>query len=284
MTQETKRRQHRTKAASLPRWKRCGVLFLTIASFAVATGCASTGKTDEALQEWDRLESQNQALQERMTLLEERLVACNSQRLDSSAVIQFQGAMIEAKARVIESQKDRLSSQQSVIREQAQVINSQAEAVQIVSRTYNLMLNAFRPELGAGTVTMNVENGILRMNLSSEILFPSGSAELSGSGAELVAKVAKGLEQIPYQVVVAGHTDNVPIGGKLAERYATNWDLAAARAVSVIRKLEATGIQGRRLVAGSFGQYGPVASNDTAEGRAKNRRIEFRIVPIVRFQ
>lgn len=230
------------------------------------------------------MSTQNEALQERIDLLEERLAACNSQRLDSSVVIQFQGAMIEAKAREIEAQQDLLSTQQSVIREQAQVINTQAEAVEIVARTYNTMSNAFRPQLGAGQVTIKVENGILRMNLSSEILFPSGSAALSESGSDLVAKVAEGLEQIPYQVVVAGHTDNMPIGGRLAERFATNWDLAAARAVSITRKLESSGVPGRRLVAGSFGKYSPVASNNTEEGRAKNRRIEFRIVPIVRSQ
>ena len=262
--------------------RRCRLLALMIATLAIAAGCASTGKTEEAVQQWDRLSAQNEALQERIDLLDERLAACNSQRLDSSAVIQFQEAMIEAKAYKIEQQQERLSSQQSVIREQAQVIHTQQEAVQIVSRTYNLMLNAFRPELGAGTVTMKVENGILRMNLSSAILFPSGAAALSGPGKELVDKVAEGLEQIPYQVVVAGHTDKVPIGGQLAQRYPTNWHLAAARAVSVIQELENAGIPGRRLVAGSFGQYSPVASNDTPEGRAKNRRIEFRIVPIVR--
>jgi chemotaxis protein MotB len=255
-----------------------------IASLMLAAGCASTGKTDRALAEWDRLSAQNEALQERVDLLQERLAACNSQRLDSSAVIQFQGAMIEAKGHVIEKQKDRLASQQRVIQEQAQVIRTQQEAVEIVARTYNLLSNAFRPELGAGTVTLKVENGILRMNLASAILFPSGSAALSASGKDLVDKVAEGLEQIPYQVVVAGHTDNVPIGGSLAERFPTNWHLAAARAVSVIQELEAAGIRGSRLAAGSFGQYSPVASNETAEGRAKNRRIEFRIVPIVSFQ
>jgi chemotaxis protein MotB len=261
-----------------------GLFFLVIAGAVTLSGCASTQKTDEAVREWDRLEAQNLALQERITMLEERLVVCNSQRLDKSAVIQFQEAMIQAKAQVIEDQQDRLSSQQRVIQEQAQVIDSQAEAVEVVARTYNLLSNAFRPELGAGQVTLKVENGILQMNLSSEILFPSGSAELSESGVELVDRVAEGLEQIPYQVVVAGHTDNVPIGGQLARRFPTNWHLAAARAVSVIQELEAFGIPGRRMVAGSFGQFSPVATNDTAEGRAQNRRIEFRIVPIVRFQ
>jgi chemotaxis protein MotB len=257
---------------------------LWVAVVAVLVGCASAGTTNEAVKEWDRLSAQNEALQERVDLLQERLAVCNSQRLDSSAVIQFQEAMIEAKGQVIEKQKDRLANQQSVIREQAQVINTQQEAVEIVARTYNLLSNAFRPELGAGTVTLKVENGILQMNLASAILFPSGSAALSVSGKELVDKVAEGLEQIPYQVVVAGHTDNVPIGGGLAERFPTNWHLAATRAVSVVQELEASGIQGGRMVAGSFGQYSPVASNETAEGRAKNRRIEFRIVPIVRFQ
>jgi|GEM_PF-2597835 len=261
-----------------------GLLSLVFAGAVMLSGCASTQKTEEAVREWDRLEAQNTALQERVTLLEERLVACNSQKLDKSAVIQFQEAMIQAKAQVIESQQDRLSSQQRVIQEQAQVINSQAEAVAVVSRTYNILSNAFSPELGAGQVTLKVENGILQMSLTSEILFPSGSAALSESGIERVDRVAEGLEQIPYQVVVAGHTDDVPIGGQLAKRFPTNWDLAAARAVSVIRELEAFGIPGRRLVAGSFGQYSPVATNETEEGRTQNRRIEFRIVPIVRFQ
>jgi chemotaxis protein MotB len=268
----------------MPNPSRRWLSFLMVAVLTVAAGCASTGKSDRAVEEWDRLSAQNESLQERIDLLQERLAACNSQRLDSSAVIQFQGAMIEAKGQVIQEQQDRLSSQQQVIQEQAQVINTQQEAVEIVARTYNLLSNAFRPELGAGTVTMKVENGILQMNLASAILFPSGSAALSASGKELVDKVAGGLEQIPYQVVVAGHTDNVPIGGSLAERFPTNWHLAAARAVSVIQELESAGIRGSRLVAGSFGQYSPVASNETAEGRAKNRRIEFRIVPIVNFR
>lgn len=167
----------------------------------IVSGCASTGGTDEALQEWDLLAAQNEALQERIDLLEERLAACNSRRMDSSAVIQFQGAMIETQDRVIQSQKEQLSDQQSVIRKQAQTINTQAEAVEIVACTYNLMSDAFRPQLGAGQITMTVENGILRMSLSSEILFPSGSATLSGSGADLAAKVAQGLEKIPVPIV-----------------------------------------------------------------------------------
>ena len=100
----------------------------------------------------------------------------------------------------------------------------------------------------------------------------------------VIGKVAEGIGRIPYQVVVAGYTDNVPIGKKLAGRFANNWELAGARSARVVGLLEENGIESRRLISVSFGENHAVASNDTAEGRAKNRRIEFRVIPIVTVQ
>ena len=77
-----------------------------------------------------------------------------------------------------------------------------------------------------------------------------------------------------------GFTDNVPIRGNLAKRYPTNWELAGARAASVVRLLESTGIDSTKLIASSYGDNFPVASNDTEEGRAQNRRIEIRLRPL----
>ena len=83
------------------------------------------------------------------------------------------------------------------------------------------------------------------------------------------------------KTIVGGFTDNVPISKRLAEQFPSNWDLAAARATNVVRKLEDSGVPKGRMVVVSFGENQPVASNDTAEGRSKNRRIEIRLRPVV---
>ena len=92
------------------------------------------------------------------------------------------------------------------------------------------------------------------------------------------------LIDIPYQIVVVGNTDNVPVGPKLAETFPNNWALAAARASAVVTLMAAEGIPSQQLVAVSLGDTQPIASNDTAEGRAENRRIEVRLRPIIKNQ
>jgi chemotaxis protein MotB len=83
----------------------------------------------------------------------------------------------------------------------------------------------------------------------------------------------------PYRVEVEGHTDNRPIRERLAIRYPTNWELAGARSASVVRLLQSEGIAGTRMRVVSLAEFAPVASNDSDEGRAQNRRIEIRLRP-----
>jgi chemotaxis protein MotB len=85
------------------------------------------------------------------------------------------------------------------------------------------------------------------------------------------------VRDIPHGVEVQGHTDNVPIH---SGRYPTNWELAGARASRVVRFLEQQGVAPERLCAISHGEYAPVAPNDSAAGRAKNRRIEITLKPV----
>ena len=90
------------------------------------------------------------------------------------------------------------------------------------------------------------------------------------------------IKQQPYQIAVLGFTDDVPIGPSLRARFPSNWDLAGARATSVVRVMEREGIPVNQLVAISRGEGAPIASNDTPEGRAQNRRIDVRIRPVRR--
>ncbi|WP_144023213.1 peptidoglycan -binding protein, partial [Brevirhabdus pacifica] len=123
-----------------------------------------------------------------------------------------------------------------------------------------------------------------RFVFSSEVLFRSGQAELSPSGRAEIAKVADILksvsdripDSIDWIIRVDGHTDNVPLAG--FARYANNWELSQARALSVVLYMnEVLGIPADRLAATGFGEYQPVNTADTPEARAQNRRIELKL-------
>ncbi|PZU81488.1 MAG: peptidoglycan -binding protein [Shinella sp.] len=122
-----------------------------------------------------------------------------------------------------------------------------------------------------------------RFVFQSEVLFPSGSNELNPAGAGEMDKLATALldlaREIPPEINwvlrVDGHTDNVPLTG--AGRYADNWELSAARAISVVKYLISKGVPSNRLVAAGFGEYQPIAEGDSPEARAQNRRIELKL-------
>jgi chemotaxis protein MotB len=106
--------------------------------------------------------------------------------------------------------------------------------------------------------------------------------ELKPEGLELLSELAEEIKLQPYQIAVLGFTDNVPVGPKMRAQFPSNWEVAGARAASVVRLLQAEGLPPAQLVAVSRGENQPIASNDTAEGRAQNRRIDVRIRPIIK--
>ena len=132
-----------------------------------------------------------------------------------------------------------------------------------------------------GAIRMQLLKDGLHLILPHDVLFESGSSALSSEGQELVTELVRELEQQPYQIAVLGFTDNVPVGARLAERYPSNWELAGARAASVVRLMDSEGIPASQLVAVSRGETGAIATNDTPEGRAENRRIDVRIRPVL---
>jgi flagellar motor protein MotB len=115
----------------------------------------------------------------------------------------------------------------------------------------------------------------VRLSIETTLLYPSGVADLSPKGREILSRVSGTLRRHPaVQVVVEGHTDTDPIHGQLAQRFPTNWELSAARSVNVIRYLIGQGVAEPRFQARAFSYTHPVAPNDTEAGKAKNRRIE----------
>jgi chemotaxis protein MotB len=111
-----------------------------------------------------------------------------------------------------------------------------------------------------------------------EILFSEGGWELNDRGRSTLSKVAPSLQDLTgKQISVEGYTDSLPIEGPLHDRFPTNWELSAARSAQVVRYLQDQGVNPAELAVVGMGQYHPVASNDTAQGRAQNRRIDILI-------
>jgi chemotaxis protein MotB len=107
------------------------------------------------------------------------------------------------------------------------------------------------------------------------VFFPLGSADLTSSARDALKRLVTPLKNFPNDIIIEGHTDNIPIHGG---RYPSNWELSVARAVSVIDFFTERGIAQKKLVAGGYGEYHPLHPNDSDENRAKNRRIEITIL------
>lgn len=146
--------------------------------------------------------------------------------------------------------------------------------------TYEGLVRDLEADLAAARIEIDRLREGLRTRLPAEALFASGSADLTPEGEQVLARLGAQLKDAPYDVLVQGHTDDVPIRGALASRFPTNWELAAARASRVVRALEAAGVPPERLAAVSLGEHHPVVPGDDAAARAENRRIEIRLVPL----
>jgi len=135
---------------------------------------------------------------------------------------------------------------------------------------------ALRQEIGQGLVAVDRQEDKVIITVGAGGAFPSGSAELTEAARKIMEEIAGVNEAGSGEITVSGHTDNVPL--IFGSQFRDNWDLAAARASSVVQALEDTGkVPAGRMQAVSFGESQPVETNDTARGRATNRRIEIEI-------
>ena len=127
-------------------------------------------------------------------------------------------------------------------------------------------------------VDVQVLKGVVYISLSDNMLYKSGSYEISDKASETLSKIAKIITDYKdYEVLIEGNTDNVPIS---KPNIRNNWDLSALRASSVVQALQTSyAVDPKRLTAGGRGEYNPIATNDTDEGKARNRRTQIIITP-----
>jgi len=129
-------------------------------------------------------------------------------------------------------------------------------------------------------VNVQVLKGVVYISLNDDMLYKTGSYEISDRADETLSKIAKIItDYSEYEVLIEGNTDDVPIS---RENIRNNWDLSCLRASSVVIALQTKyGVDPKRLTAGGRGEYNPLESNDTVEGRARNRRTQIIITPLL---
>lgn len=180
---------------------------------------------------------------------------------------------------VLNAKSDELSKKISALRTENEELKKTKEKVQQASKTYESMLEKMKSEVAQGQITITELKGKLTVNMVDAILFDSGQSEVKKQGQEVLEKLVDVLKDVKGKVIrVEGHTDNVQIHGNLAKKYPSNWELSAARSINVTRYLQKAGIDPSMLSTAAYGEFRPVAPNDTKEGRAKNRRIEIVLV------
>jgi chemotaxis protein MotB len=254
-----------------------------------AAGCVTRGayqelesREQELARERDELASEVQRLQLERDSLEDQYYEAQESYEDERVT----RTSLADDLTQIQKQAERLDQELAAERDArvaaAEELARREAEIAAMQSTYDELVSDLESEVLSGQIAIERLREGLRLNVSDEVLFASGSAELDAEGREVLTKVAGQLTALEDFIEVRGHTDDRRIHGALSRVYPSNWELAAARAARVVRLLEAEGVPGDRLAVVSLGPNDPVAPNDTDENRALNRRIEIRLVPIGR--
>ena len=144
------------------------------------------------------------------------------------------------------------------------------------------LLESLRNQLESDKIKITELSNRIAVRLDEQLLFDSGEAFIKASGFKVLKRIGSVLKKInDKHIQVEGHTDSRPIGGVLRRKYATNWELSVARATSVTRYLvDEVKIEPTRISSTGFGEFQPIAKNNTPEGRQSNRRVEFALLPL----
>lgn len=255
---------------------RLSIYMACCLSLPIAVG-ACVPKTKYIELESDLVETRQTA-----EMTNKNLIAVQSQKIDLEqkyAMVQAQNDSLEDRNlklnRRIEELADKLKDERTLVEEQDEVIRQMQE-------TRLRIETGLKDQIAAQEIRIEEMEGKLKVTFVDKVLFNSGSARINARGQTSLLGFAQsfngGDEQ---QIVVEGHTDNVPVGEALRGIFPSNWELSTARATAVVRFLqEKAGLNPDKLAASGYGSHRPIAINDTEEGRSQNRRIEIILVPV----
>lgn len=266
---------------------RKSIIMLTLlVGLLVFSGCASKKELENCQTENRELTASYQSAKEELAASKARVSNLESQveqqKKDYAALQRsLDKSLSNAKDNNINISKlvDQINESNQYIRHLVEV-KSKSDSLNMVL-TNNLTRSLSREEMKE--VDVQVLKGVVYISLADNMLYKSGSYEISERAEETLGKIAKIImDYKDYDVLIEGNTDNVPINtnSPSMKNIRDNWDLSALRASSVVQYLQNRfGVAPKRLTAGGRGEYNPLASNDTELGRQRNRRTQIIITP-----
>ena len=261
---------------------------LLILSIILISGCVSNKKYAELQTTFDKLRERNQELSNKYQDSQRELTGATSRVKSLEEQIASEkantAALQDALTKCLNSSNqgnvnisklvDEINSSNKYIK---QLINAKNKSDSLnMVLTNNLTRSLSREELG--DVDVQVLKGVVYISLADNMLYKSGSYEISDKAGETLSKIAKIIKDYDsYDVLIEGNTDNVPIA---QTNIRNNWDLSALRASSVVQTLQTKfAVDPKRLTAGGRGEFNPIADNSTPAGKSKNRRTQIIITP-----
>ena len=267
---------------------------LTLALGALLmTGCVSKKNLESCQAELKNCQTENRELtgsyqntKERLAAAQARVASLSDQLAEQQKAYKalqqsLDKSLANTSANSVNISKlvDQINESNQYIRHLVEV-KSKSDSLNMVL-TNNLTRSLSKEELKE--VDVQVLKGVVYISLADNMLYKSGSYEISERAEETLSKIAKIImDYKDYDVLIEGNTDNVPVNTKAAsmKNIRNNWDLSALRASSVVQYLQNRfGVAPKRLTAGGRGEYNPVASNDTEVGKQRNRRTQIIITP-----
>jgi chemotaxis protein MotB len=221
---------------------------------------------------------------------QETFEKAQGEKAQEISALQSQRAALDQQLREVQQQKTSLENERATLERDQAKLRAQNEALeaqrlQLLNASkqsqsrYDALLSDLNQEVQKGQLQVRRYKDMLTVDVAEQLFFDSGRAALKETGKEVLKKVADAIKSYEDKAIrVVGHTDNVPITGVLQKVFPSNWELSAARATTVVRFLQDSGIAPDRLLATGRAEYAPVAPNDSPEGRQKNRRIEITLI------
>ena len=176
------------------------------------------------------------------------------------------------------SQQQAEEMRDHALAETKQKLEQVREEIQKKSAQYEGLAKSLKDEIRSGKIELSELKGRMVVKMKDKILFSSGSVKINPEGQAALAKVAEALKNVDGKIVrVEGHTDDVPTDPK--GPFPSNWELSTTRALAVVKLLQEKGVAADKLSAAGYGEFHPIASNKSAQGKSLNRRIEIVLAP-----
>lgn len=291
---------------------RTSLIGISLALAIASSACVSSGRYDQALQdahdaraERDRiakdgaqarvalsskisqLEAGISALEQRAKERDAALVTATTRgddlqrRLDEATSVneslKKELARLGKDADKLLQEKGALASSLSDARSRLEELRRAQAAAESRAQLFRDLALKLKKMVDAGDLSIVLRDGRMILQLPNDVLFDTGKVEIKPAGKTALEQVAAVMKTIGgRRFQVAGHTDTVPIA---TARFPSNWELSAGRALAVVHLLVDAGVDAKMLSAAGYGEFDPVASNDSADGKRKNRRTEIALVP-----